>query len=442
MNAGANRVISLSRLEIALTLMALTSVIAMLLPSELLRTSFELNPTNYPVQLHRDDLAGGNSKAYWLDERSQHWACDLASASHTPFCSLQLDITNAEGKGLDLRNYDKITIWADYRGSATRLRFYLRNRHPNYYIPENSMSTKYNMIEVPIEDLSKGLELTMKDFTVAGWWLIGGNIPLAYSHPEFNDVSIVEVQTGSMDHSGHHEIQLQKIVWGGRLISQERLYQGILIAWTIFIFGMLIFRLLNMTVELKKHRAYQQELLAINAALNLESRHYEDLAKTDALTGILNRVGIRDILHQGVKDWRDNGTPLSFIIIDLDNFKRINDTHGHDVGDQILKDASQLMLSCVRSTDAFARWGGEEFVLVCPETTLERALQAAEHLRSQLEENFRYQGETITASFGVSTMSEPNLDHLFKKADKALYTAKKLGRNCACTEERKQLRTA
>ncbi|HEY7884528.1 MAG TPA: GGDEF domain-containing protein, partial [Cellvibrionaceae bacterium] len=329
-----------------------------------------------------------------------------------------------------LNRFDTMTIWADYEGSARHVRIYLRNRHPNYYDPNNSISTKYNSVEVLVDELATGLTVNMKkDFTVASWWLIAGEIPLAFSHPEFNEVALIELQTGSSVRSGTHEIQLKKIVWSGQLIEQATLYQIVIIAWTILIFGMLVYRLLNMRSDLNRQKQYQQELLTINQFLNLESRRYKDMAKTDDLTGLPNRVGIRDILHKGLMDWRSHGTPFSFVIIDLDNFKQINDTYGHDIGDRILKEAAQLMLNRVRRTDALARWGGEEFVLVCPDTTLNQALQVAENLRAELEQSLSYDSVSITASFGVAAMTEPDLDKLFKQADSALYKAKELGRN-------------
>lgn len=172
----------------------------------------------------------------------------------------------------------------------------------------------------------------------------------------------------------------------------------------------------------------------INAALSLETRRFEELAKTDSLTGLLNRVGIRDILYRSVVEWRTEHIPFSFIIIDLDNFKAINDTYGHAAGDEVLKQAACLMLKEIRQNDSLTRWGGEEFVLTCPGCRLNQAALIAEKLRVTLEENLECHGERITASFGVATMKAANLDKLFKKADKALYQAKKLGRNHVCTE--------
>lgn len=430
MNSGGRFFKFLSKLETALVAMALVSVAIILIPSDYLRISHTLDPTDYPATLVNDAYTGGNSDVRWLDRDSQRWQCELGDANSDPYCSVQVDVTNAENQGLDLSRFDTMTVWADYQGSATHVRIYLRNRHPNYYDPGNSITTKYNAVEVFVKDLASGLALDMEnDFSVPAWWLIGGGIPREFSHPEFNEVSLIELQTGSTVRSGTHEFQLKKIVWTGHLIEQTVLYQGVIIAWAIAIFGMLGYRFVNMRSDLNRQRQYQQELLAINRSLNLESRRYKDMAKTDDLTGLPNRVGIRNMLHKGVMDWRNHKAPFSFVIIDLDNFKKINDTHGHDVGDKILKEAARLMSNRVRRTDALARWGGEEFVLVCPDTTLEQALRVAENLRAELEQSLNYEGASITASFGVASMTEPNLDSLFKKADTALYKAKELGRN-------------
>lgn len=433
MGARTHAIKSVSYLDLALAFMVVVSIAIVAVPQQWLETSLEIDPRDYPVKIFADAHLGGNSEVSWLDQDSQRWQCKLQAASE-PFCSMQVDITNEERIGVDLSGFDKMTIWADYFGSATHLRLYLRNRHPNYFRPHIEISTKYNMIEVPVRALATGLELSMSDFTVAEWWLIGGNIPPKYSYPEFNEIALLEVQTGSTDRSGTHEIQLKKISWSGSLIRKSTLQKAVIIGWSVAVFGILLSRLVAAQRELKTQRTTREELMALNASLNLETRRFEQLAKTDPLTGLYNRVGVRDIIYRGLVDWRDKKTPFSFIMIDLDNFKLVNDTYGHDVGDAVLKDATKLMLDQIRHTDALARWGGEEFVLVCPDTSLEQALQVAENLRSTLETQLKCQGNPVTASFGVATMSEAKLDQLFKKADIALYRAKQLGRNRVCTE--------
>lgn len=437
MFANARMMRSISRVERAFIAMALISLAVILLPDQWLQTSYEFTPTHHVAQLRGDNFDGGNSEATWLNKGAQHWQCAIKLGAQDPYCSIQIHVTDQNDVGIDLSRYDKMTIWLDYQGDARYMRFYLRNRHPNYYQPDIDLSTKYNTIEVPVVELANGLELNMDDFVVAGWWLIGGNIPLEYSQPEFNEVSIIEVQTGSRVRSGVHQLQLKKIRWAGPLINQNSLYQGIIVVWSLAVLAMLAYRLIMAQREIKRQMLIQQELKEVNAALSLETRRFEELAKTDSLTGLLNRVGIRDILYRSVVDWRTQNIPFSFIIIDLDNFKIINDTHGHAEGDQVLVEAARLMLHEIRQNDALTRWGGEEFVLACPGCRLDQATQIAEKLRSTLEENLKCHGEPVTASFGVATMKAANLDKLFQKADKALYRAKKRGRNQVCSESDK-----
>lgn len=421
-------------LELGLVLLALLSVAILLVPVELLETRLEITPSEYPAILVDDSYAEGGSNARWLNQPQQQWQCELGEGFETPFCSLQVTVTDEQGVGLDLSRFDTLKIWAEYSGPGSHLRLYLRNRDPKYYTPENDMSTKYNMVEIPVRNLGEGLVIRMGDFNVAGWWLIAGDIPLADAQPRFDDVAILEIQTGSMVRTGTHNIRLEKIVWTGQIISRAHLYQAVIILWITAILLLLGYRLFKMRHELRLERANQQDLLAINMALNVENRRYEDMAKTDALTGLRNRIGIRDILHQCLIAWRDHATPFSFILIDLDNFKQINDTQGHDAGDRVLAKAATLMLDRVRRTDALARWGGEEFVLACPNTPLSDAVQVAENLRRELAENLHSEGTPVTASFGVAHMTRPSLADLFKKADTALYQAKKQGRNRVCSE--------
>lgn len=425
---------SVSRLEIGLALMAIVSIAIILLPEEWLQTSLELDPSAYPANLVDDRGQQGNSAPRWIEESAQRWECTINPGAHDPYCSIQIHVSDELGQGLDLSKYNKMSVWADYKGNANYVRLYFRNRHPNYYVPGIDISTKYNMVQLPVASLSKGLRLNMRDFVVASWWIIGGNVPLEDSHPEFNDVSIIEVQTGSQVRSGTHEIQLKKIQWTGALIQQSTLYQIVIATWSMAVFAILLYRLVVAHREISRQVSIQKELTEINTALSLETRRFEELAKTDSLTGLLNRVGIRDILYRSMVEWRTKGTPFSFIIIDLDKFKEINDTYGHTAGDKVLQDAAKLMLGEIRHTDALTRWGGEEFVLACPGSDLNQAVQIAEKLRATLAENLKCHDKTVTASFGVSTMKVVNVDKLFNEADEALYQAKKLGRNRVCVE--------
>lgn len=153
-------------------------------------------------------------------------------------------------------------------------------------------------------------------------------------------------------------------------------------------------------------------------------------ATTDTLTGLLNRRSITDMLNQEVvRSARSDGT-FSVILFDLDHFKSINDTHGHNTGDKVLKNVAECIGQRLRELDAFARWGGEEFLVLARETPLDGAMALAETCRARLAEADMGQAGHITASFGVAEhKSGEGLRELIHRADIALYTAKTLGRN-------------
>ncbi|HEY4130854.1 MAG TPA: sensor domain-containing diguanylate cyclase, partial [Gemmatimonadaceae bacterium] len=158
-------------------------------------------------------------------------------------------------------------------------------------------------------------------------------------------------------------------------------------------------------------------------------------ARTDALTGLANRRHFDEQLRRVVAETDRFGGTCSLILVDLDNFKRVNDEHGHDAGDAVLKHASQLLSDATRTVDTCARYGGEEIAILLPQTSQQGALELADRLRQTLaSRTTSHSGEpiAITASFGVSTYPHPVPygDWLVLGADKALYEAKAAGRNC------------
>ncbi|NVJ67151.1 MAG: diguanylate cyclase [Gammaproteobacteria bacterium] len=159
----------------------------------------------------------------------------------------------------------------------------------------------------------------------------------------------------------------------------------------------------------------------IDKNLLLESKAFKD-----KLTGLHNR----DFFEKAYAYHQESDEIMSLLLIDIDSFKAINDQHGHLVGDITLQEISKLLQTSLRASDTLARWGGEEFALLCPYTDMSSALTLAEKLRTIIaNHNFKHVG-TITASFGVSTRNEEdNLDSFFERADKALYQSKQTGRN-------------
>ncbi|AMB86182.1 hypothetical protein AWM79_13085 [Pseudomonas agarici] len=161
-----------------------------------------------------------------------------------------------------------------------------------------------------------------------------------------------------------------------------------------------------------------------------EQRHK---ALIDPLTGLANRAAWSERLDHEVGQWQQHGNNLLIAMLDLDHFKRINDNYGHLAGDKVLKIIASVLRERLRPGDFIARFGGEEFVLLMPETPLAVALKLIESMRAAIEASpFHFKGErvTITASIGVSAFQAgERSDHVLKRADEALYRAKGAGRN-------------
>jgi diguanylate cyclase (GGDEF)-like protein len=156
------------------------------------------------------------------------------------------------------------------------------------------------------------------------------------------------------------------------------------------------------------------------------------LAHTDQLTGVSNRRELYSELQNELNKSERYGRPLCIIFFDLDNFKSVNDTYGHDCGDRVLRDVVRATERVLRTTDRLGRWGGEEFVVLAPETNLQEASRLAERLRVEIA-SYRYRfAPTVTASLGFTEYEAGDTpETLIKRADQALYKAKILGRNRA-----------
>ncbi|MFZ4538980.1 GGDEF domain-containing protein [Propionivibrio sp.] len=176
-------------------------------------------------------------------------------------------------------------------------------------------------------------------------------------------------------------------------------------------------------------------------ALTDANQQLEDLANTDILTGLPNR---RFALHSFALEWdaavRD-GTPLSCMMIDADAFKVINDTHGHDAGDAVLRALSKQLLHAVRNDDIVCRLGGDEFLIICARTPLDGAMKLAETIRSEVAALRVPAGVSewpgsISVGVATRTGNMKGLEDLMKAADLGVYVAKRNGRNCVASTER------
>ena len=202
-----------------------------------------------------------------------------------------------------------------------------------------------------------------------------------------------------------------------------------------------------MSLLFKKHHRYDKEEfqmwqdIATTIAIGIEgieTRRERDIliekldkiAHTDNLTGALNRRRGVEILEYEISRSKRYGNTFSVIFLDMDHFKKINDVHGHGMGDKVLIQAVETIKESIRATDSIIRWGGEEFLIVLPETTLDDAIFFAEKLRAKIEHQKTDIPQPITASFGVAQWQpDMSFDDLIIKSDEKMYEAKRLGRN-------------
>ncbi|MBU4604649.1 MAG: GGDEF domain-containing protein, partial [Proteobacteria bacterium] len=182
--------------------------------------------------------------------------------------------------------------------------------------------------------------------------------------------------------------------------------------------------------------------LRVEKDLRISEERYREMAIMDHLTGLYNRRHFYVLAENELKRTLRRGHSLALIMLDLDHFKKINDNYGHDVGDKVLMEVGRVLTSQVRSMDICARLGGEEFVLLLPETQDPQALNVAERLRESIAHSCVPAGDDwvgVTVSLGVTGLNnvqrsqsqEPKdlLELLIKQADRALYTSKTAGRN-------------
>ncbi|TVQ67723.1 MAG: GGDEF domain-containing protein [Oceanospirillales bacterium] len=161
-----------------------------------------------------------------------------------------------------------------------------------------------------------------------------------------------------------------------------------------------------------------------------QANKMEHLAVTDFLTGVANRRHFINVANSNLSRSVRSGLPVALIMVDIDHFKRINDTYGHAVGDQVLISISNLLKRLCRQSDLIARWGGEEFTILLPDTEKQGAFVFAERIADEISQLELPESQKITISQGIAMHNaNESFDEILKRADTALYRAKELGRN-------------
>jgi len=186
---------------------------------------------------------------------------------------------------------------------------------------------------------------------------------------------------------------------------------------------------INMTIVDEEKDFYLISLTDITK-ITTEKVIAEQKAYIDGLTGVANRNKFEDIFEKELNRTKRYNKPFSIAILDIDHFKKFNDNFGHLIGDEVLVATAQECQNKIRNTDLFARWGGEEFIFLFPETKLDKAILIIEKIRKDIQKLKHKTAGNITCSFGVTQYKEEDdISTIFKRCDEALYNAKEKGRN-------------
>jgi len=187
----------------------------------------------------------------------------------------------------------------------------------------------------------------------------------------------------------------------------------------------------NILLEIKNELSEMRQEMVImkKSELELLNVQFQQLAVTDSLTGLYNRRYFEEQMTFFLNDNRHTRKPFVLLLLDIDHFKRINDTYGHQVGDLVLQELSSMLQNISRVGDVISRIGGEEFIILLPDTDEFTGYQLAEELRSAIEQS-HWSFTPVTVSIGVTVVKQQDTSStILARADQALYVSKKSGRN-------------
>lgn len=186
------------------------------------------------------------------------------------------------------------------------------------------------------------------------------------------------------------------------------------------------------TTTMKK---YHDELTSKNFKLENQNKEYKVKASRDSLTGLYNRYKFAELYNSSYQSMIQRENDMSLVLLDIDFFKKVNDTFGHNIGDQVLVQVANSLLKTLRNIDIVCRWGGEEFIVLLPTADLSTATKIAQKIRVNIQELDIEVAKQISVSLGVAHINKnDSILEAVERADKALYLAKESGRNCVKTE--------
>lgn len=369
----------------------------------------------------------------WVDERRQAFRCLFLQSSGSHFCGLNIQLGDGARQGIDLSGYSKVRLGVEYKGPAEKARLVFRNAFKDTSISNDS---KFHQVNIPIRKGAYVYEIPLDNFEVAEWWLYGKQLEDAKLRaPERLNVVHFGLDVETPMPIGQHYFNVLEFSLAGPWLNAAHAGWWAAGSALYFVLVGLVYNFFRLRGELKQRSEEMFGLLRKLERVDTESAHFRKLSMYDPLTGLLNRRAALDLVEKFARHNSLVGTTL--VVMDIDHFKQVNDTYGHDLGDEVLKHTSAAVQDLLREGDAAVRWGGEEIVVICPRTTSAGAVNVAEKLRSAIK-GLRFSNPqlTISASFGVAEIQPgESFNQAFCHADEALYRAKHGGRDRVCEHQ-------
>jgi len=366
----------------------------------------------------------GSSASAGSTERGTELAFAVSENGPNPFAGLTFSYLDGAGTiNLDWVSQFRLKAYIEGKHSCY-FRLYLKNRITEINDTNDITSRQCNEFAFKLSDEPQTVVIDRERFHVPTWWAERYATNFSHSIPAFDQVSAIEIFTGDNVRTDSLRLVVEEIEVSGHWVPPIVLYRALLASWLILGFGVVLQRTLELRKRIRQGKERETRLRLINVSLESQASMLNKMAHRDALTGLLNRLGLRKnprLLPESL----EASNPVSLIIFDIDLFKMINDSHGHNFGDQVLSDIGSVLLEAAKPGELVARWGGEEFLMVCFEKTELMSCGYAESLRTLIETEVG-----VTCSFGVCEINEDEtlLDAL-DRADRAMYHAKYSGRN-------------
>jgi len=377
------------------------------------------------AHLYADSVEpGGTSSVAWVNRGTTSYECTIGYGLQYPYCGIVIKYKRPDSKNfdlmdyfefadasrLDLSDYDGVYVSVEYTGPSTTLYLFMRSAHT---LPTNSH--EYDLLPYLHADFPAGEDVFI-DFSrvqVARWWIDKFDPSQDLRHPAFGHIYELGVELPALPTEGTHRIKLNRIFAKKSYVSQKHLF--IVSASMICIGGLVLI--------------IQSLLKYFSIRYRKENEALRSTMAVDPLTKCLNRLGLETAV--GAVFPLSSSLSAYVMVLDLDHFKRINDTLGHAVGDEVLRKAAAVLSKELRNDDVFGRWGGEEFVIISRisrENLESMILRLMRSLQSIVIDSAPDACQ-ITMSVGVTEARiGERFEDVFKRADNAMYQVKQSGR--------------